>query len=112
MTPTFPFFKETETNARCCGCNKGKSDAGAPSQIPSVAGVNLDVLNTMPQTSFFNSPEHVYKVDDTASIKMLKKPRELGTGQYTTTASPNSGEYQNARQSINLNLAYNDKKNY
>jgi hypothetical protein len=109
VIPNFPFFKETETNQRCCGCSNNRHGSGAPSEISQVVGVDGALTNTMPSSGFLNTSDNIYRMDKNASVSMFKNPRVLGTGQYTNSHAPNTREYQSARDQINLNLAFNDR---
>jgi len=111
VMPSFPFFKETENNKRCCGCDNKRHGSGAPSEYPSVVGVDSGLTNTMPSSAIIDSSSQLYRVDKRAKVTMLKNPRALGTGQYTNLAAPNSPEYLAAKDHINLNMAYNDRVN-
>jgi hypothetical protein len=107
--PGFPFFKESEANKRCCGCGNNRHGTGAPSEYPSIVGVDSGLTNTMPSSGLVDTPSHLYRVDRKAKTSMLKNPRKLGTGQYTNVAVPNSDAYQSAKDVLNMNLAYNDR---
>jgi len=41
---------------------------------------------------------------------MLNNPQVLGTAQYTSTAAPDSREYQAARAKLNLDLSWADRQ--
>jgi len=107
----FPFFKETETNSKCCGCGNGngRSGFGAPSEIPQVVGMNPAQFNTMPSSTFLNNGHHFMKVDNSASIEMLRQPIAVGTGQITGAHTPRSEEFEKARTQLNLDLVHRDK---
>ena len=110
VTQPFPFFKETETNQRCCGCNgTGRTGFGAPSEIPQVVGVNPAHFSTTPSTQYLNNGHHFLKVENTASVELLKNPQVMGTGQLTGDHRPNLQEYEKARTSLNLHLLHKDK---
>jgi hypothetical protein len=107
----FPFFKETEQNNRCCGCgSNGRSGFGAPSEIPQVVGVNPGQFNTMPSSSYLNNGNHLMKIENSATVEMLKNPVPVGTGQYTGASVPNTLEFPKARTSLNINLIHKDRQ--
>jgi hypothetical protein len=109
LNQPFPFFKETETNQKCCGCN-GNNNSGAPSEIPQINAVNPAQFNTMPSSSYINNGNHFMKIDNNSSVEMLNQPVLLGTGQLNGQHSPNSQEFERARTRLNLNLIHKDKK--
>jgi len=106
----FPFFKESEGNKRCCGCDKKRHGSGAPSEIPQVVGVDSGLTNTMPMKGIVNTPSHVYGMQRNAKVEMLKNPVALGSPQLTNVAAPMSRDYKSSMDKINLDMAYEDKK--
>jgi hypothetical protein len=109
-SPPFPFFKETENNNRCCGCDKKRHGTGAPSEIPQVVGVNGALTQTMPMYGIVDTPSHVYGVQRTAKINMLRNPLALGSPQLTNVSSPNSRDYKSSVDKINLEMAFDDRQ--
>jgi hypothetical protein len=107
----FPFFKETESNQRCCGCKggNGRTGFGAPSEIPQVVGMDPAMMNTMPSSGYVNNGHHLIKTENTASVEMLKDPVVLGTGDLKGTHVPNTLEFQKARTRLNLDLLHKDR---
>jgi len=112
VSQPFPFFKETEMNKSCCGCgNKGdgRSGYGAPSENAQIVGVDRAQFNTMPSSTYINNGSHLLKVENNASIEMLKQPVVLGTGQLTGAHSPSAQEFGKARTQLNLSLLHKDR---
>ncbi len=105
VSQPFPFFKETETNKSCCGCNPG-----ATAEIPQVTGIDQGNFNTMPSSTFMNTGKQLMKIDNQASVEMLDKPVVVGTGQLTGVASPNSMEFQKYQPSMNMDLIMKDRR--
>jgi hypothetical protein len=104
----FPFFKEAESNKQCCGCEKRLS--GAPSEIPQVNAINPAQFNTMPSSGFVDNGHQFLKIDKSATLEMLAKPRILGTGQYRSDTHPEvSTFHERDRTSMNLDLIHKDK---
>jgi len=103
----FPFFKETESNKKCCGCG---DKAGASAESLQVTGLNPAQFNTMPSSSYINNGNHFMKIENNAQVQMLKNPVPIGTGQYTGAHAPNTPEYSKARTSLNLDLLHKDSK--
>jgi hypothetical protein len=106
-----PFFKETETNQRCCGCgqNGGRTGFGAPSEIPQVVGINPALTNTLPTTGFINNGGHFMKIENTASVEMIK-PVPIGTGTYTSAHVPFTQAFEHGKTNLNANLIHADKR--
>ena len=110
VSQPFPFFKETESNQKCCGCNgTNGTGAGAPSEIAQINAVNPAQFNTMPSSQYTNNGSHLMKIEKTASVEMLDRPVLLGTGQLTGGHSPRTEEFDKARTRLNLNLVHRDK---
>jgi len=103
------FFKETEQNQRCCGCDKRPAGRGAPSENEQIVDVNPAMTNTTPSSTFVDDGSHFLKIDKTASVKMFKQGVPLGAPQYTHTAQEDRA-YQGARAGLNIDLAYSHKK--
>jgi len=109
----FPFFKESESNKRCCGCgiSNGRSPPpGAPSEIPQVVGINPALTNVMPSSGFIDNGHHFLKIDKSAQVEMFDKPQIIGTGQFTRSAVPHTLEWGRDRETINMDLLYRDRK--
>ena len=103
----FPFFKETESNTQCCGCNKR---VGAPSEIPQVHAVSASMTNTMPSSAFVDNGHHYLKLDKAAKIEMFDKPIPMGTGQIRDHVQPYLDEFnQRDRRAVNVDLIQRDK---
>jgi hypothetical protein len=112
VSQPFPFFKETEKNQRCCGCGNGdgRTGFGAPSEIPQVVGIDRSLTNTMPSSGYINNGGQMLKVEQTASVEMLKNPVPLGTGTLTGAHVPHAREYEKFRRIINSNLINRDRQ--
>merc|ERR1712151_795313 len=106
----FPFFKETEEDKRCCGCDGRRTGTGAPSDIPQVVGLDKGMTNETPIDGIVDTPSHVYGVSRTAKVNMLRNPVALGTGQFTGSTNPNYREYKSSMDKINLDMAFDDKR--
>ena len=106
VSQPFPFFKETETNQGCCGCQAGRS---APSEIPQITAANPAQFNTMPSSGFINTGNHLLKIENTASIEMLKQPVVLGTTLLTGAHHPNTQEFGKEKVRLNLDMMHRDK---
>jgi hypothetical protein len=107
-TPTFPFFKETERNNRCCGCNKNLPDG--PEKYPKVTGLDPKLVDTRSSMNYVNTSDSLFKVDTRSKLELLPKVKYTGIGHYTSTAFPDSKEYQAAKDKFNLNIDYYHKK--
>jgi hypothetical protein len=111
VSPPFPYFKETETNKNCCGCGNNKNGRlgyGAPSEIPQIAVADRAQFNTMPSSGYINNGNHLLKVENSASVEMLKQPVIMGTGQLVGGSVPNIREYGKAQTRLNLDLLHKD----
>lgn len=98
----FPFFKETETNKACCGCDgKGK---GIVSENQNVNNVNVGDIGTMGSSTIYNDGQSVGTVNTTRSVEFLKKPQLL-TGRAVTGSISNNPYFDRDRESINIDLA-------
>ena len=109
IAPAFPFFKETEQNQRCCGCNKPHETLN---QYPRITGLNPALVSSAPSSQYISTPSDVMRVDRSAKIEIMQKPRPLGAGHYTNTAFPNSREYQQTKDNFNLNIDYHNRRRY
>ena len=103
----FPFFKETETNQRCCGCDKPRG-VGAPTEKPQIVDVPAGMTNTSPSSAIIDDGSHFLKLDKTAKVEMFKSGVPLGTGQYQYTAQPNK-DFDAAKTHLNMEKAYKNK---
>jgi len=107
VSQPFPFFKETESNSQCCGCDA--KIKGAPSEIPQVIAANQQDFNTMPSSGFVDTGHHFLKIDKTASLNMFEKPVPIGTGQYSNAMNPHVRSFnQRDRRAMNLDLIHQD----
>lgn len=114
VTQPFPFFKETETNQNCCGCNKNGGQApfvgSAASEIPQVVGVDPGLFNTMPSSATVFNGHQLLRTDRSASVQMLQNPLPIGTGQLNGAHAPVNREFGKAQTLINMDLVHADKR--
>ena len=114
MIPRFPFFKETEMNKTCGGCNNGTMgptvrSAGAPTENPQITNVPEAMLNTFPRSTVIDSGTHFIRVDKKSRVNLLKEGLPLSNPRYGKTTGINN-EWEKHRSSLNLNLAYHDRQ--
>jgi hypothetical protein len=100
----FPFFKETEINAKCCGCNQNLPAA----ESPQIMASNPNDFNTMSSTSYVHTGTHFLKEEKGAQVKMFNNPVPLGTPQLTNTHYPQTPEFGSAKTSLNIDRVIKD----
>jgi hypothetical protein len=101
-----PFFKETETNQKCCGC--GGAGGNVVAESPQVTNINPAMTNTMSSSATIQTQDHLLRIEKGAQVEMLSTPVALGTGQMLGIHQPNAQEFEKYRTSMNLNMIHQD----
>lgn len=99
-------------NKSCCGCAAGSRPgvgAGDPSEKPQITNIPNAMLNTFPKSTVIDNGTHFIKVDKKSRVKLFNHGVPLSSGQYGRTTEKNN-EWENQRESLNLNLAYHDRQ--
>jgi hypothetical protein len=117
VVPRFPFFKETEQNNRCCGCNGTNNNnsqiiSTAPNEYTQIVGVRKAYLNNNPTTEILDTVNTRYKVQSTFKNDMFTTPQPTGPSHYTGQSFPHSQALQAQKNTLNLNLAHNHHKRH
>ena len=107
----FPFFKETENNQGCCGCNSNSKGSGniIASETPQVVARDKAQFNTTPSSVISDDGHRIIKNNRKSNIEMFDKPIPTGTSMYTNVAHPNPLVYGRDRSTLNLDLLHKDK---
>ena len=75
-TPSFPFFKETETNKNCCACT-------GQNQIKnSFMEIEHETETTRAGTSIQDFGTHVVKTEMISTTRLLEHPQPIGDSYY------------------------------
>jgi len=65
----------------------------------------------MSSSNYVTNGSHTVKVENSASIQMLKNPVSLGPQQFSASHQPRSEEFERKRTSFNLNEIHKDRYN-
>jgi hypothetical protein len=108
ISQPLPFFKETETNKSCCGCN-GAPGGSAVAEAPQVVAANPSMFNTMPSSGYINTGRGQFqKFEKSAVIERFSEPVPVGTPQLSGDHHPRSEAFEAGRTSINLDMLHRD----
>ena len=106
VSTPFPFFKESETNTQCCGCDKNLPAA----ESPQIKVFNPADFNTIGTTTFANTRTQMLRIENDAKLNMFNKPIPLGTPQLTGIHAPRSPQFESGRTSINIDKVIRDRQ--
>jgi hypothetical protein len=74
----FPFFKETESNSSCCGCDQNKVATPVYSQIPQLRLNDMMDAQKGTRISYVDTPKQVIEVKEDAKLEFFHKQEATG----------------------------------
>jgi hypothetical protein len=80
----FPFFKETESNSNCCGCDQ--ANKGVSFEIPQIS--IGEPINKMPQRQISVTPNSVTQTETITDLEFFKTQDLLAPPQITSSNIP------------------------
>jgi hypothetical protein len=81
VSTPFPFFKETESNQGCCGCDNKNS--AQPQQMRFAEKDLNPNISTVSETRINDLGTHVVKSRVTSTVESFSTPKPIGTSYYT-----------------------------
>jgi hypothetical protein len=84
----FPFFKETESNSNCCGCDKNKSTGDSQGIHYEIPQLNLDPINKRGSEIIEQRPGSVTRIKTENNFDFFKKQEPVGPPQLSSNSVP------------------------